>query len=46
VIETQALQVKRQTAYELFRSTLESRLRQDGKLHINQENLKRLTTPA
>jgi len=46
VIETQALQVKRQAAYELFRSTLESRLRQEGKLHINQENLKRLTTPA
>ena len=45
-IETQALQAKRQAAYELFRSTLESRLRQEGKLHINQENLKRLTTPA
>jgi peptidyl-prolyl cis-trans isomerase D len=45
-IETQALQVKRQAAYELFRSTLESRLRQEGKLHINQENLKRLTTPV
>ena len=45
-IETQALQVKRQAAYELFRSTLESRLRQEGKLHINTENLKRITTPA
>jgi len=45
-IETQALQAKRQAAYELFRSTLEARLRQEGKLHINQENLKRLTTPA
>jgi peptidyl-prolyl cis-trans isomerase D len=45
-IETQALQTKRQAAYELFRSTLESRLRQEGKLHINQENLKRLTTPV
>jgi peptidyl-prolyl cis-trans isomerase D len=45
-IETQALQTKRQAAYELFRSTLEARLRQEGKLHINQENLKRLTTPA
>jgi peptidyl-prolyl cis-trans isomerase D len=45
-IETQALQVKRQAAYELFRSTLETRLRQEGKLHINAENLKHLTTPA
>jgi peptidyl-prolyl cis-trans isomerase D len=45
-IETQALQTKRQSAYELFRTTLESRLRQEGKLHINQENLKRLATPA
>jgi peptidyl-prolyl cis-trans isomerase D len=45
-IETQALQTKRQAAYELFRSTLETRLRQEGKLHINAENLKRLTTPA
>jgi hypothetical protein len=40
------LQTKRQSAYELFRSTLETRLRQEGKLHINQENLKRLTTPV
>jgi len=45
-IETQALQAKRQAAYELFRSSLEARLRQEGKLHVNQENLKRLTTPA
>ncbi|MCU1342591.1 MAG: Peptidylprolyl isomerase [Candidatus Acidoferrum typicum] len=45
-IEAQALQSKRQAAYELFRTTLETRLRQEGKLHINEENLKRLTTPA
>jgi peptidyl-prolyl cis-trans isomerase D len=45
-IEAQALQGKRQAAYELFRSTLEARLRQEGKLHINAENLKRLSTPA
>jgi len=45
-IEAQALQAKRQAAYELFRSTLETRLRQEGKLHINADNLKRLTTPA
>jgi len=45
-IEAQALQSKRQAAYELFRTTLETRLRQEGKLHINEDNLKRLTTPA
>jgi peptidyl-prolyl cis-trans isomerase D len=43
-IETQALQAKRQAAYELFRSSLEERLRQEGKLHINQDNMKRLAT--
>jgi hypothetical protein len=43
-IETQALQSKRQAAYELFRSSLEERLRQEGKLRINQDNMKRLTT--
>ena len=45
-IEAQALQSKRQAAYELFRSTLEARLRQEGKLHINDANLKRLTSPV
>ena len=45
-IEAQALQSKRQAAYELFRTSLEGRLRQEGKLHINEQNLKRLTTPA
>ncbi len=45
-IEAQALQSKRQATYELFRTTLETRLRQEGKLHINEDNLKRLTTPA
>jgi peptidyl-prolyl cis-trans isomerase D len=45
-IEAQALQGKRQAAYELFKSSLQTRLRQEGKLRINQENLKRLTTPT
>jgi peptidyl-prolyl cis-trans isomerase D len=45
-IETQALQAKRQAAYDLFRSSLEARLRQEGKLRINQDNMKRLMTPA
>jgi peptidyl-prolyl cis-trans isomerase D len=45
-IETQLLQQKRQTAYELFRAALKNRLQQEGKLHLNQDNLKRLITPA
>jgi peptidyl-prolyl cis-trans isomerase D len=43
-VEAQALQAKRQAAYELFRTSLETRLRQEGKLHVNQDNMKRLTT--
>ncbi len=45
-IVAQVLQQKRQTAYELFRSALKTRLQQEGKLRLNQNNLKRLTTPA
>jgi peptidyl-prolyl cis-trans isomerase D len=45
-IEEQVLQRKRQTAYELFRTALKSRLQQEGQLRLNQENLKRLTNPA
>jgi len=45
-IEDQVLQQKRQTAYDLFRTTLKTRLQQEGKLHYNAENLKRLTNPA
>lgn len=45
-IEAQVLQQKRQTAYELFRSALKTRLQQEGKLRVNQDNLKRLTTPT
>lgn len=45
-IEAQVLQQKRQTAYELFRSSLKTRLQQEGKLRVNQDNLKRLTTPT
>ncbi len=44
--EEQVLQQKRQVAYDLFLSALKSRLQQEGKLRINQENLKHLTTPA
>lgn len=45
-IEEQVLQQKRQTAYDLFKTALRNRLQQEGKLRVNQENLKRLTTPA
>jgi peptidyl-prolyl cis-trans isomerase D len=45
-IEEQVLQQKRQAAYELFRTALRARLQQEGKLRVNRDNLKRLTTPA
>ena len=44
-IETELLQQKRQTAYELFRAALEARLRREGKIRVNEENIKRLATP-
>ena len=45
-IEQQVLGEKRQTAYDLFRTALKNRLQQEGKLHYNEENLKRLTNPS
>jgi len=45
-IQTQVLQQKRQTAYELFRAALKSRLQQQGQLRFNEDSLKRLTKPA
>ena len=45
-IEEQVLQQKRQTAYDLFRTALKSRLQQEGQLHFNADNLKRLINPA
>jgi peptidyl-prolyl cis-trans isomerase D len=45
-IEEQVLQRKRQTAYDLFRTALKTRLTQEGQLHFNAENLKRLISPA
>jgi peptidyl-prolyl cis-trans isomerase D len=45
-IEEQVLQRKRQTAYDLFRTALKARLQQEGQLHFNAENLKRLITPT
>ena len=45
-IEEQVLQRKRQTAYDLFRTALKARLQQEGQLHFNPENLKRLISPT
>ena len=45
-IEEQVLQRKRQTAYDLFRTALKTRLQQEGQLKYNAENLKRLTNPG
>jgi len=45
-IEEQVLQRKRQAAYDLFRTALKSRLLQEGQLHFNADNLKRLINPA
>jgi peptidyl-prolyl cis-trans isomerase D len=45
-IEEQVLQRKRQTAYELFRTALKARLQQEGQLHFNADNLKRLINPS
>lgn len=42
-IEAAVLQFKRQIAFDTFRTELQKRLRAEGKLQINDENLKRLT---
>ena len=45
-LQETVLQQKRQTAFDLFRTSLRTRLQQEGKLQLNADNLKRLTTPA
>jgi peptidyl-prolyl cis-trans isomerase D len=45
-IEEQVLQRKRQTAYELFRAGLKTRLEKEGQLQFNADNLKRLINPS
>jgi peptidyl-prolyl cis-trans isomerase D len=37
---------KRQLAYDSFRTALQERMRAEGKLQFNEQNLKRLTSPA
>ena len=38
------LQANREVAFEAFRNALDARERQEGKLNINNDNLKRLST--
>jgi peptidyl-prolyl cis-trans isomerase D len=45
-LEEQVLQRKRQAAYDLFRSSLKTRLQQEGQLRYNEDNLKRLISPT
>ncbi len=45
-IEEQVLQRKRQAAYDLFLTSLKTRLQQEGQLRYNADNLKRLINPA
>ncbi len=45
-IEQDLLQSKRTAAFEAFRSALEARMKQEGKLAINNEVLKRMTSPT
>lgn len=45
-IQQELLEGRRTMAFEAFRTALDTRIRQQGKLKINAENLKRLTSPT
>ena len=45
-IQQELLDARRTMGFEAFRTALDTRMRQQGKLKINAENLKRLTSPA
>jgi peptidyl-prolyl cis-trans isomerase D len=45
-IQASLLNTKKQMAYDTFRASLQGRMQNEGKLQFNQQNLKRLTTPA
>ena len=45
-MEQAVLQNKRSLAFEAFRNSLEKEMRSKGKLEINEQNLKRLGSPA
>jgi len=45
-IQQQVLDARRTMAFEAFRKSLDNRIRQEGKLKLNAENLRRITTPS
>jgi peptidyl-prolyl cis-trans isomerase D len=45
-IQQQVLGARRTMAFEAFRTALDKRIRQEGKLKMNAENLRRITTPS
>jgi peptidyl-prolyl cis-trans isomerase D len=45
-IQQQVLNARRTMAFEAFRTALDKRIRQEGKLKLNGENLRRITTPS
>jgi hypothetical protein len=45
-IQQQLLDGRRTMAFEAFRTALDTRMRQQGKLKLNAENLKRITTSS
>jgi parvulin-like peptidyl-prolyl isomerase len=45
-IQQQLLDARRNMTFEAFRAALDTRMRQEGKLKLNAENLKRITTPS
>jgi len=45
-IQQQLLDGRRTMAFEAFRTALDTRMRQEGKLKLNAENLRRITTPS
>lgn len=45
-IQQQLLDARRTMAFEAFRTALDTRMRQQGKLKMNAENLKRITAPS
>jgi len=45
-IQQQLLDARRTMAFDAFRTALDTRMRQEGKLKMNADNLKRLTSPS
>ena len=45
-IQSQLLEARRNMAFDAFRKSLDTRMKQEGKLRINADNLKRLGTPS